>query len=394
MKKTLLLFLILPVISFAQSKDDAIDLGLSVKWAAHNIGASLPEQCGDLFAWGEITTKTTFTQDNYKYKDGDQWTIDIGENISSTEYDAAKAIWGGEWRLPTYEEALELNKKCEWEYTVRNAIPGYEVTGPNGNSIFLPIIGDLPDEESSGEYWTGTLAQGLGRSGVAFWITEEGHYMFGKYKIEGKMIRPVMTNENYVETITYPIEWRDKKYADLLQYIQDENYEQAFIEASVLAGSSDAQAQCVLASMYFYEAGTYRNYEAAQEQLALAAAQGSERAEYMMGGFGSLEKSHEFMQTLTGKVDLSDDINFWNQMMSTETKPTNYKEAFRWFFLQDGEWGYRDIMYYCGIALNTGAYGYQNQEHGLKWIVKSAQLGYYEAIDLLDKLKNYGEEDQ
>lgn len=166
-----------------------------------------------------------------------------------------------------------------------------------------------------------------------------------------------------------PEEWQDKKYSNLLGYIQKEDYEQAFVEASVLAGAGDVKAQYVLASMFFYGAGTFRNYEAAQEQLAAAAKQGSDRAEYMMGGFGSLEKKHEFIQALTGEDDTTDDIGFWNQMMSTESLPNNYKEAFQWFFLADGEWGYRDIMYYCGIALITGAYGYQNQEHGLKWII-------------------------
>lgn len=185
---------------------------------------------------------------------------------------------------------------------------------------------------------------------------------------------------------TIPDEWKDKKYSELLNHIQSEDYEQAFIEASVLASSGDIKAQCVLATMYMYGAGTFRNYEAAQEQLVFAAEQGSERAEYMMGAFGSLDKSHEFMYLLTGEIDISTDDSFWNQMMSTETTPTSYKEAFRWFFLPNGEWGYRDIMYYCGIALITGAYGYENPEHGLNWIIESAKLDYPDAIELLNSL--------
>lgn len=190
-----------------------------------------------------------------------------------------------------------------------------------------------------------------------------------------------------------PEEWQDVKYCDLLNYIQDEDYEQAFIEASILAGSDDSKAQCVLASMFFYGAGTYRNYEAAQEQLAKAAYNGSRRAEYMMGGFGSLEQKHEFVKLITGVEDTTDDVMFWNQMMATDTVPGNYKEAFQWFFLKDGEWGYRDIMYYCGIALITGQYGYQNHEHGLEWIIESASMGYSEAINLLNRLSDsYDEE--
>ncbi len=187
-------------------------------------------------------------------------------------------------------------------------------------------------------------------------------------------------------TETIPEEWRDAKYTHLLSHIQKEDYEEAFVEATILASQGDVKGQLVLASMFYYGAGTFRNYEAAQEQLVLAAKQGSDRAEYMMGGFGSLEKKHEFMKSITGEEDTSDDNTFWNQMMATNQVPKNYKEAFRWFFLADGEWGYRDIMYYCGIVMYTGAYGYQNEEHGLQWICRSALLGYSDAVKLIKKL--------
>ena len=205
------------------------------------------------------------------------------------------------------------------------------------------------------------------------------------------LVFPMILLAQNVKLEDKPTEWKDRKYSNLLSFIQEENYEQAFVEASVLAGTGDANAQCVLASMYLYGAGTYRNYEAAQEQLVLAAEQGSERAEYMMGSFDSLERMHEFIKLLTGEPDTSDDVDFWNQMMYTQSRPQNYKEAFKWFFLPDGEWGYQDIMYYCGIALITGKYGYKNQEHGLKWIIRSAEMGYDEAIQLLNKLR--GNED-
>jgi TPR repeat protein len=193
-------------------------------------------------------------------------------------------------------------------------------------------------------------------------------------------------------------EWEKPNYSSLLNSIELENYEEAFEIATVLSSSGDSYAQCALASMYFYGAGTYRNYESAQELLAKSAKQGNKRAEYMMGGFGSLNKMHEFTKALTGEVDIANDTDFWNQMMiSSEIKPTTFREAFRWFFLPDGKWGYRDIMYYCGIALITGQYGYQNQENGLQWIIKSAEMGYGEAVQLLNRLmesnKNSDEND-
>lgn len=374
----------MPLYLFAQSASDAIDLGLSVKWASHNIGAKRCEQAGDLYSWGETVVKNEYTADNYRYKDGDSgWTLDIGKEISATGYDVARVLWKGEWRLPTHQEMLELCEKCIWEWTSKNNIYGYEITGPNGNKIFMPA-----GDDNEGHYWSGTLSQGLGRTAIELFFAEDRFFTFGTYKTNGLMVRPVITDGDYVEKIDVPKEWQDEKYADLLSHIEHEDYEQAFIESTVLAGMGDAQAQIVLASMYFYGAGTSRNYEASQEQLVAAAEQGSERAEYMMGGFGSLEKHQEFMKMLTGEYDTGNDIEFWKQMMSTETLPTNYKEAFRWFFLEEGEWGYRDIMYYCGIALITGQYGYQNQEHGLLWIVRSARMGYPEAVELIEQLSS------
>ena len=186
-----------------------------------------------------------------------------------------------------------------------------------------------------------------------------------------------------------PKEWSDTKYANLISLIESENYDDAFNAATMLAAMGDAQAQCVLATMYMCEVGTLRNYESAQELLAQAAAQGYKRGEYMLGGFGSLEKSHEFMKTLVGEDEellYANDNNFWYQMLSTDTKPETFKDAFKWFYLEDGKWGYRDIMYYAGIVIIRGDYGYKNEENGLQWIIQSARLGYNDAIELLQAI--------
>ena len=97
------------------SYDLAVDLGLSVKWASLNVGASSIEDIGDEYAWGEIEPRTTYGPENYQYYDitwGEY--IDIGEDISGTEYDAAHVIWGGGWRMPTKKEMEELLTKCTW----------------------------------------------------------------------------------------------------------------------------------------------------------------------------------------------------------------------------------------------------------------------------------------
>lgn len=63
--------------------------------------------------------------------------MEIGDQISGTEYDPANVLWGNGWRLPTEAEIKELIEKCTW--TAEQY--GYTVTGPNGNSIFLPACG-------------------------------------------------------------------------------------------------------------------------------------------------------------------------------------------------------------------------------------------------------------
>ena len=136
---------------------DAVDLGLSVKWATCNVGATRPEDYGDYFAWGEISPKTSYTEDNSKTYGKSM--EDIG---GDSRYDAATANWGSGWRLPTASECNELVHKCTWTWTKLNGVNGYEVKSKkNGNSIFLPAAGDCwgdtPDDQGSiSRYWSST----------------------------------------------------------------------------------------------------------------------------------------------------------------------------------------------------------------------------------------------
>ena len=129
----------------------AVDLGLSVKWAWCNVGASRPEEYGDYFAWGELATKSWFDRSNYAYYDSSQGDYeDIGANISGTAYDVVRDLWGDGWRLPTEEEMRELIEECTWEKGTLYGSDGMFVTGPNGNKIFLPNASD--------GYWSGTYS--------------------------------------------------------------------------------------------------------------------------------------------------------------------------------------------------------------------------------------------
>ena len=117
-----------------------VDLGLPsrTKWATCNVGASQPHEYGNYYAWGEITTKNNYTEDNSK-----TYGKNIGDISGNPNYDAAAANWGSRWRMPTYTEMKELDDKCTWTWTSENEVNGFKVTGPNGNSIFLPAAGSM-----------------------------------------------------------------------------------------------------------------------------------------------------------------------------------------------------------------------------------------------------------
>lgn len=132
---------------------NAVDIGLSVKWASFNLGAYKPADVGSMFYWAENQSST---KGNPKYS---KVKVDvIGDIAGDDKYDAATNMLGKNWRLPTDEECQELLNNCKWETKIIDGIEGRLVTGPNGNSIFLPF--NQKDIKSrkyvSGHYWTST----------------------------------------------------------------------------------------------------------------------------------------------------------------------------------------------------------------------------------------------
>ena len=138
-----------------------VDLGLSVNWATSNIGSRSvdPQWPGDLFAWGETVTRDHFDKNYYLAPIQDHY-YEGKLSLLEQDDDAAAALWGKDWRLPTKEEFQEMIDKCKWEWTRENySYWGYKVTGPNGNSIFLPAGGMKRRNESINRehglyYWT------------------------------------------------------------------------------------------------------------------------------------------------------------------------------------------------------------------------------------------------
>ncbi len=156
-----------------------IDLGLSVKWASHNVGAGSPEERGSLFAWGEVSSKSSFSIANYKFFEPiehqhaglyqSDFTLPGNSNlIYNTKFDAAKVNMGGGYRMPTRKELAELLDKCEKNLVIYKGVKGLMLTGPNGNTIFLPagsapgflekdVNTRFPQSDITLSYWSGNL---------------------------------------------------------------------------------------------------------------------------------------------------------------------------------------------------------------------------------------------
>ena len=160
---------------------DYVDLGLpsGTKWATANIGASVPEDYGNYYAWGETEIKEDYSWSTYKYffdNNGDNvpyddnWRVesgelkDIGCNIAGTQYDVAHMKWGDSWKIPTSAQMDELQNKeyCEWTWTLLNGVKGYIITSKlNGKSMFLPACGVFYKTKqqhmnTDGHYWLST----------------------------------------------------------------------------------------------------------------------------------------------------------------------------------------------------------------------------------------------
>lgn len=187
-----------------------VDLALpsGTKWATCNIGATNPEDFGDYFAWGETEPKSAYQRDTYKHYDettgkytkycinADDGILD-NKTILDLEDDAANVNWGGDWTVPTKENMQELIDNCEFTYTTINSIPGYEIKGTNGNTIFLPNAGIFTgkelDADGKGYYVTSNMITANSYSATYLLLRSEWYKMMSQSRIWGFSIRPVLS---------------------------------------------------------------------------------------------------------------------------------------------------------------------------------------------------------
>lgn len=195
---------------------EAVDLGLSsgTLWATCNVGASSPEESGDYYAWGEIKEKDTYSWETYIWCDGAKNTftkycsdsengiVDNKKSLESSD-DIVYIKWGSNWCMPTATQFKELCNECSWEWTTYNDVNGQLVTGPNGNSIFLPATGrkygsHVSYFNSEGYYLSATLLDDLdSHMYILFFNDGEDHtdpFTDDRLRCTGHTVRPVMNN--------------------------------------------------------------------------------------------------------------------------------------------------------------------------------------------------------
>ena len=195
-----------------------VDLGLSVKWATYNLGASAPEEVGNYYGWGCTEPYTSTENVNWPLyfsklngtgtgngdcgtsKDPLQSFVTDKISIAGTQWDAARKELGGTWRLPTNAEILELSTNCDWEWqTNYNGVAGFKVMKPSDHNvfIFLPATGYREYEEvkspSNGDCWSSTPYNGNKERGHSLYYYDNAHgsNQIGYLRYYGFTIRPV-----------------------------------------------------------------------------------------------------------------------------------------------------------------------------------------------------------
>lgn len=187
------------------SATNAIDMGVSVKWADKNVGASRPEIYGAYYAWGGTWKKSEYSWFTYDFSNDNNgyefWKYNTKESygyidsiiVLEEQDDVASQLLGKKWRIPTAEEWQELIDNCSWKSGKLNNIYGMYVTASNGNTIFLPAAGHKYDgmryysEGSYCDYWSSTLNSEYPREAVGM---RNGH-IHNDYRYNGFSIRAV-----------------------------------------------------------------------------------------------------------------------------------------------------------------------------------------------------------
>lgn len=197
-----------------QENHDYVNLGLpsGTLWATMNVGACSPEDYGDYFAWGETTSKQVYEFETYKWYNNTYYTYtkycissSYGTVDNKTELDpeddAATLNWGPSWRMPTQEQIQELINNCSRQWKSLNGVGGIVVTGPNGNTLFLPaagyrLNGSVYNAGTYGYVWSRTLSASKTYNACSLIFNPGELYLEDFVRIAGFTVRAVRVSQN------------------------------------------------------------------------------------------------------------------------------------------------------------------------------------------------------
>ncbi len=171
--------------------ENAVDLGLSVRWSSMNVGASNQYDDGIYTSWGDAYGTNTSTSSSYN--------SEVHEIAGNPAYDIATNLWNERWQIPTKEQWEELKNNCTWTYAYdseRN-VYGYTITAENGNSIYLPLYdyctGANVSSSSStyGYYWSSTVYSSSNYA-YALELASNTKSLDNNYKYYRMQVRPVL----------------------------------------------------------------------------------------------------------------------------------------------------------------------------------------------------------
>lgn len=178
---------------------DWVDLGLpsGTRWATTNVGAKTPTDGGNFYTWGETKPKKLYNSSTNSHAGRS-----LGEICGNSAYDVATATWGDKWQMPTDDQLRELMEQCKWTWKNLSGTEGYNIVGPNGNSIFLPAAGEPldPEEEedddapAAGYYWSGSEFSGYTGCVNQLFFSKTNKKVDWSYGYNGCSVRPVLSN--------------------------------------------------------------------------------------------------------------------------------------------------------------------------------------------------------
>ena len=355
-----------------------VDLGLpsGTKWATMNIGAERPEDFGTYFAWGETSPKTVYDWESYIYADGDsdsdpqltKYCNDSGLGITDalteleTGDDAATAILGSNWRMPTYDEVIELRDYCEHVFTTQNGVAGTLVTGPNNQSIFIPAAAgryynNLILSEGTGSYWSSSLdtddptkAQGLS-------LASDGFGTITSHRYFGLPIRPVYdpsnTANNQTDDVLFQCDFEDDEQNSLwsLNTTSQTNY--WHIGSAVSNGGSNALYITNDGDSHQYD-NTSTSYSYATIQVWIGEADNYQfDFDWMANAENDYDNMRAFLVSLDAVSSFVDGSNYGMEG-SNNTTPTGWIDLYSQSGIMVGQtsWQHNSMS----VALEEGGY--------------------------------------